>query len=173
MKKLALVVMLIIPSVLFAGSDYTKRAQLIFDLRAGHGNYYFDAGFSEEAEAVSPSYTPVRTDEISFDVSDGVYEGVGIYWVIKGGAGLVMKLYADGPMVMGDEELEWQILCNSQQLGGGNYGNRNSGVVYDRSNVTSVIDAGYITLGIEALPENMQRAGSYAASLVLEIESSN
>lgn len=175
MKKVVVLILFIMfPMLLFASDEYVKKVDLVFDLKSGSSPYYFDAGFTLSPETVRSTETPDKVESIDFNVSDGAYDGVAVYWVSKGGNNFELRLYTLGPMKKGEDSLDWRVSwvngSSSEYIGDDSYGIENRCVVYNKNSTARVIDAGFVPILIEALPENMQRAGSYTASLVLEIE---
>ena len=174
MKKLLLLLLILTPTLLVAES---YNATLSFDLSPSHGNYFFDAGFTrEDGNNITPSSIPEKTESIDINSLDDSFRDVSVYYIVKGSSSFLMKLYATGPLKMKDEDLEWSISWSSntngeKKIGEGLYGREKGDLLYKRESAESVIEAGYIPLVINLLPDSIQRAGVYTASLVLEIES--
>ena len=109
------------------------------------------------------------------------------FWQITSGSPLEIKLYANDKMQISgadadNEKLDWQATWTSEVAGGTGesqvtgslesghtYGDTDSKIVFDRSSVTTVGDAGYVPITLMTASVLDKAPGAYSGTLTLVV----
>lgn len=156
-------------------------------VKVGFTTDALSGSFSNETEV-----NPATTFALSLnDQGQGVHStetpNLYAFWQITSGSPLEIKLYANAQMQIPEadadnEKLDWQATWTSEVAGGSGsaqdtgslesghtYGSNDSGIVFDRTTVTTVGDAGYVPITLKTASVNDKAPGSYSGTLTLVV----